>query len=178
METLLISPAYRSEIVVGKFLTVMAASAATALLNLASMGLTMAVLGRQFAGNLGPDAANGPAPGSPLDELAPPSLAALAWIVVLLIPLSAFFSAALQAPRAGTMAMQSTGQGGTHSAQPMHQSSTTVCMSRAAPTIASTGQASMHSVQPMQRLSSIRAAPALFTGESMPFPYHARGAGA
>ncbi|RUL87210.1 ABC transporter permease subunit/CPBP intramembrane protease [Tautonia sociabilis] len=86
METLLISPALRSEIVVGKFLTVMAASAGTALLNLASMGLTMAVLGPQLA-------AGAAGPGSPMDELAPPSPIALAWIVVLLIPLSGFFSA-------------------------------------------------------------------------------------
>jgi sodium transport system permease protein len=91
METLLISPAFRSEIVVGKFLTVMAASAATALLNLASMGLTMAVLGQQLAGSLGPGVEGGP--GSPLDELSPPSLTALAWMIVLLIPLSGFFSA-------------------------------------------------------------------------------------
>src|SRR5439155_7211968 len=40
METLLISPASRTEIVLGKFLTVFLASVATALLNLASMGLT------------------------------------------------------------------------------------------------------------------------------------------
>ena len=37
--------------------------------------------------------------------------------------------------------MQSTGQGGTHSAQPVHSADTTVCMRLAAPTIASTGQA-------------------------------------
>src|SRR5204862_4986456 len=40
METLLISPASRSEIVLGKFLTVVLASVMTALLNLVSMGLT------------------------------------------------------------------------------------------------------------------------------------------
>ena len=40
METLLISPAGREEIVWGKFLTIWVFSAATALLNLASMGLT------------------------------------------------------------------------------------------------------------------------------------------
>ena len=40
METLLISPASRAEIVLGKFLTVMLASVTTALLNLVSMGLT------------------------------------------------------------------------------------------------------------------------------------------
>ncbi len=39
METLLISPATRAEIVLGKFLTVMLASVTTALLNLVSMGL-------------------------------------------------------------------------------------------------------------------------------------------
>ncbi len=40
METLLISPAKRSEIVLGKFFTVMLASILTAVLNLVSMGLT------------------------------------------------------------------------------------------------------------------------------------------
>ena len=45
METLLISPASRAEIVLGKFLTVMLASVVTALLNLLSMGLTGLQLG-------------------------------------------------------------------------------------------------------------------------------------
>lgn len=91
METLLISPAYRSEIVVGKFLTIMAASVATALLNLASMGLTMTFLARQLgAGSGGP---LGGGPGASIDDLSPPSIMALGWIIVLLIPLSAFFSA-------------------------------------------------------------------------------------
>ena len=49
METLLISPASRSEIVLGKFLTVMLASVMTALLNLVSMGLT----GLQLAAQVG-----------------------------------------------------------------------------------------------------------------------------
>ena len=53
--------------------------------------------------------------------------------------------------------MQSTGQGGMHSSQPVHSAGSTVCIRFAAPTIASTGQASMHSVQPMQAASSIRA---------------------
>src|ERR1039458_6418810 len=51
METLLISPASRTEIVLGKFLTVMLASVTTALLNLLSMGLTGLLLAR-YAGNL------------------------------------------------------------------------------------------------------------------------------
>src|SRR5450830_1530242 len=57
----------------------------------------------------------------------------------------------------GSMSMQSTGQGGTHRSQPVHNSAITVCMRLAAPTMASTGQAWMHRVQPMQRASSIRA---------------------
>ena len=49
METLLISPASRGEIVMGKFLTVVLASMMTALLNLLSMGLTA----MQLAGQVG-----------------------------------------------------------------------------------------------------------------------------
>ena len=49
METLLISPASRTEIVLGKFFTVMLASVMTALLNLVSMGLT----GLQMASRVG-----------------------------------------------------------------------------------------------------------------------------
>src|SRR5262249_10648191 len=74
METLLISPASREELVWGKFLTIWVLSAATALLNLASMGLTSA----HFSGVL------------PHDILSP---AAIFWCVLLLLPLSAFFSA-------------------------------------------------------------------------------------
>ncbi len=48
METLLISPASRTEIVLGKFFTVMLASMATATLNIASMGVTAMQLGSQF----------------------------------------------------------------------------------------------------------------------------------
>jgi sodium transport system permease protein len=74
METLLISPATREEIVYGKFLTIWVFSAATALLNLLSMALTTwwfkaAVTGTGLR------------------------LVALFWAVVLLLPLSAFFSA-------------------------------------------------------------------------------------
>ena len=57
----------------------------------------------------------------------------------------------------GVITMQSTGQGGTHSAHPVHNAESTVCMRFAAPTIASTGHASMHSVQPMHCASSMRA---------------------
>jgi sodium transport system permease protein len=88
METLLISPASRSEIVVGKFLTVMLASVTTALLNLLSMGLTGIQLAHRvgsFSGISGRRAA--------ASVLAPPTLQAALWMFVLLIPLAAFFSA-------------------------------------------------------------------------------------
>lgn len=87
METLLISPATRAEIVTGKFLTVMLASILTALFNLLSMGLTAWRLSSQLM----------PAGGMPGAEVAPimgaPSLLAMFWMIVILIPLSAFFSA-------------------------------------------------------------------------------------
>lgn len=81
METLLICPAYRSEIVLGKFLTVMLFSAGTAILNLASMGFTgqyMASMVEQL-GRAG--------------ELAFPPLSALFWLLVLMLPIAALFSA-------------------------------------------------------------------------------------
>src|SRR5204863_7598930 len=74
METLLISPASREEIVWGKFLTIWTFSAATALLNLFSMGVTT----WYFSSRL---------PENPFR----PSI--LFWGVLLLLPLSAFFSA-------------------------------------------------------------------------------------
>jgi sodium transport system permease protein len=74
METLLISPASREEIVYGKFLTIWLFSSVTAVLNLASMALTT----RQFADEL-PQAVVSPLP--------------LLWSASLLLPLSAFFSA-------------------------------------------------------------------------------------
>ena len=88
METLLISPASRTEIVAGKFLTVMVASVMTAMLNLVSMGLT----GLQMATHVGSSSIgrNGRAMSS---ALAPPTLQAMLWMVLLLIPLAAFFSA-------------------------------------------------------------------------------------
>lgn len=87
METLLISPASRSEIVMGKFLTVMLASILTALLNLVSMGLT----GLRLAGQVGTMAASGNRQMASV--IAPPSLSSAVWIILLLIPLAAFFSA-------------------------------------------------------------------------------------
>jgi sodium transport system permease protein len=77
METLLISPASRTEIVIGKFLTVVLASMTTAVLNLLSMGLTGLGLASKMMGS----------------GLEPPTLMAGFWIALLLIPLSTFFSA-------------------------------------------------------------------------------------
>lgn len=74
METLLISPVSREEIVWGKFLTIWVFSAVTAFLNLVSMGLTTWYFGTQLAQN-------------------PFRLSVLFWGAVLLLPLAAFFSA-------------------------------------------------------------------------------------
>lgn len=82
METLLISPARRVEVVLGKFGTIMVFSILTALLNLLSMGLT----GQQMAAVVGASAKE-------MVSLEFPGLVPLMWIVILLLPLSALFSA-------------------------------------------------------------------------------------
>ncbi len=81
METLLISPARRSEIVMGKFLTVMLFSISTALLNMLSMG---------FTGQHVLSVAGG---GAGLGVVEFPSTVSLMWVLILAIPLSALFSA-------------------------------------------------------------------------------------
>ena len=82
LETLLCSPAQRSEIVWGKLFTVMTFSMATSLLNLLSMGLTgsfiMQQLERTAAGPL---------------QFGPPPLSSMCWLVLALVPISALFSA-------------------------------------------------------------------------------------
>ncbi len=83
METLLICPATRTEIVLGKFFTVMLFSGTTALLNLASMGLT----GKHIA-SMAPTGALAGA-----GDVSFPPLSALLWILLLLAPLAALFSA-------------------------------------------------------------------------------------
>jgi sodium transport system permease protein len=74
METLLITPAGREEIVLGKFLTIWMFSFASAVLNLLSMGITTWNFNRAL-------------PGGGIQ------LAAVGWCVVLALPLSALFSA-------------------------------------------------------------------------------------
>ena len=99
METLLISPASRSEIVLGKFLTVMLASVMTAILNLVSMGLT----GVQLARQVGALSAEPEPVGRPrLGVLAPPTLQAAFWMVAALDPPGGLFQRGLRGPgRAG-----------------------------------------------------------------------------
>jgi sodium transport system permease protein len=84
LETLLTSPAQRSEIVWGKLLTVMTFSMVTSLLNLASMGITGTFILTQLQKMA--------AQPLPL-EIGPPPLIAVLWLVLALIPVSAMFSA-------------------------------------------------------------------------------------
>jgi sodium transport system permease protein len=83
METLLICPASRTEIVLGKFLTVMLFSTTTALLNLTSLGFTGKYMVSLAGGG----------PMSKLGDASLPPLSALVWVLVMLAPLSALFSA-------------------------------------------------------------------------------------
>ncbi|MEI8374041.1 MAG: ABC transporter permease subunit/CPBP intramembrane protease [Planctomycetota bacterium] len=75
LETLLSSPAERSEIVLGKLLTVMAFSMVTSALNLVSVGVTGCLIFRQMQ-----------------DFGGPPAWAVL-WLSLALVPVSALFSA-------------------------------------------------------------------------------------
>ena len=81
LETLLSSPARRGEIVMGKLLTVMLFSMATAVLNLVSMGITGAIVMKQL-GSL-----------PTMADVGPPPFMAMIWLSLILIPVSALFSA-------------------------------------------------------------------------------------
>jgi sodium transport system permease protein len=85
LETLLSSPALRGEIVWGKLLTVMTFSAATALLNLMSLGFTARYVITQLRLI--------PTMGDMTAGLDLPPLAATLWLLVALVPMSALFSA-------------------------------------------------------------------------------------
>ncbi|XZE35526.1 ABC transporter permease subunit/CPBP intramembrane protease [Pirellulaceae bacterium SH501] len=84
LETLLCSPARRKEIVWGKLLTILCFSLGTAILNLLSMYTTASVVMTRFRGSPGSEmmAAMGPLP-----------LHSLAWLLLLVVPISAMFSA-------------------------------------------------------------------------------------
>lgn len=83
LETLLSSPALRSEIVAGKLLAIMTFSMATSILNLASMGFTATFVMGQF---------NDPAMAGRMN-FGPPPIWSLGWLILALIPMSALFSA-------------------------------------------------------------------------------------
>jgi sodium transport system permease protein len=88
IETLLCSPASRLSLVLGKFFMVLTASLATAVLSIASMGLTLAV-GERMLGRA--REISGPAFQLTL------SFKALVWVFVMVVPLAVLFSAALLA---------------------------------------------------------------------------------
>lgn len=85
METLLICPAQRSEIVVGKFLTVFSFSVANVLLNLVSMGVT----GKYILAGARTEALSRMG-GSTLSF---PGFREIMWLGILMLPMAAFFSA-------------------------------------------------------------------------------------
>ncbi len=84
LETLLSSPARRREIVWGKLFTVATFSIMSALLNLLSMQLTTGFIVEQLASQGSPQLA---------EAFGRLPIHAFAWLVVLLVPMSAFFSA-------------------------------------------------------------------------------------
>lgn len=84
METLLICPATRTEIVLGKFFTVMLFSASTALLNLASLGFT----GKYMA-----SLASSGGMAAKFGDLGLPPVTSLFWVLIMLVPLASLFSA-------------------------------------------------------------------------------------
>ncbi len=82
-ETLLSSPAHRTDLAIGKLLTVMAFSVATSILNLVSMGFTGLFVYSRMGGMGGGVAA----------AMGPPPVAAIGWLLLALVPISALFSA-------------------------------------------------------------------------------------
>ncbi|GIX00391.1 MAG: sodium extrusion protein NatB [Pirellulaceae bacterium] len=84
LETLLSSPARRQEIVWGKLATICVFSIATAVLNLLSMHVTAGIVLKQMVAHGAPGAA---------ELLGPMPVHAFGWLILLLLPLSAFFSA-------------------------------------------------------------------------------------
>lgn len=84
LETLLSSPASRSEIAFGKLLTVMIFSLATCILNFLSLGITsfFVMAGNSGAGGIGP-----------LAGMELPPTQSLIWLLAAIIPIAALFSA-------------------------------------------------------------------------------------
>lgn len=84
LETLLSSPARRREIVWGKLLTISVFSVCSALLNLMSMHVTAGIIVKQLSAQGSTQIA---------EVLGPMPLHAFGWLVLLLLPMAAFFSA-------------------------------------------------------------------------------------
>ena len=84
LETLLSSPARRREIVWGKLGAVSVFSISSALLNLLSMHFTAGFIVKQLSAQGGPQLA---------EALGPLPFHALGWLILLLLPMAAFFSA-------------------------------------------------------------------------------------
>lgn len=84
LETLLSSPARRREIVWGKLLTISVFSMGSAVLNLMSMHVTAGIIVKQLAAQ---------GTGELAQVLGPMPLSALGWLLLLLLPMAAFFSA-------------------------------------------------------------------------------------
>ena len=89
METLLISPARRSEIVMAKFLTILTSSLVTAGMNLLSLGVTSSTILKQL-GDTAKKSAEG---GSPMASLTLPTPGTIFIAFLVLIPIAAFLSA-------------------------------------------------------------------------------------
>ncbi len=83
LETLLSSPAQRIEIVIGKLFTIMLFSITTAVLNLACIAFTSSFLVTQLSDVL----------GNAASAVGPPPASTFLWLLVILIPISALFSA-------------------------------------------------------------------------------------
>lgn len=84
LETLLSSPAARSEIVVGKMFTIMVFSVSNAVLNLFSMALTGLLVLQHLQAN---------APIGVVGQVGLPPVSAFPWIIIGLLPIAALFSA-------------------------------------------------------------------------------------
>lgn len=94
METILVSPIARLDLVLGKFLMVLTASLGTVAFSLASLALSMLLAAAVFAPKAASAAAGVAAKAGPLPSLDPVGVLG---VVVMILPFSIFFSALLLA---------------------------------------------------------------------------------
>jgi len=95
LETVLSSPVSRLELALGKLLTVLTASLTTVFCSLISMGISFVAVGSFMASNMKSMGMQQAGPGSGMSLSAAPG--ALAMILVLCLPLAAFFASLLLA---------------------------------------------------------------------------------